>query len=101
MNTIESMWKRLKFNIGRRLILDWLFDDWDRATFFMLDLMNWARCYMTQRDFDALRERLKSEDYSFKGSCMECGAHSPREAETMCICGGDKDHCHGVDLWES
>lgn len=31
--------------------------------------------------------------------CLECGAMSLAEAETKCICGGDKDHCHGCDLW--
>lgn len=31
--------------------------------------------------------------------CLECGAMTAKEAETMCICGGDKDSCHGCDLW--
>jgi hypothetical protein len=31
--------------------------------------------------------------------CSECGAMTPEEAETLCICSGDKDHCHGCDLW--
>jgi ribosomal protein L40E len=31
--------------------------------------------------------------------CLECGAKTPEEAETLCRCGGDKDHCHGCDLW--
>jgi len=31
--------------------------------------------------------------------CMECGAMTPEEAETRCICGGDKDDCHGCHLW--
>lgn len=31
--------------------------------------------------------------------CQECGAMTPQEAETRCVCGGDKDHCHGCDLW--
>lgn len=31
--------------------------------------------------------------------CLECGAHTPKEAETMCHCSGDKDDCHGSYLW--
>ena len=31
--------------------------------------------------------------------CLECGAETPEQAETMCRCGGDKDDCHGVNLW--
>lgn len=34
-----------------------------------------------------------------KPPCIECGAMTPEEAETKCICGGDKDHCHGCELW--
>ena len=34
-----------------------------------------------------------------KPPCLECGAMTAKEAETMCICGGDKDYCHGQDLW--
>lgn len=31
--------------------------------------------------------------------CMECGAETPEQAETMCNCSGDKDDCHGCRLW--
>jgi hypothetical protein len=31
--------------------------------------------------------------------CMECGAETPEQAETMCRCAGDKDDCHGCRLW--
>jgi hypothetical protein len=31
--------------------------------------------------------------------CQECGAMTPEEAEAKCRCSGDKDHCHGCDLW--
>lgn len=31
--------------------------------------------------------------------CLECGAETPLEAETMCVCAGDKDDCHGCHLW--
>jgi hypothetical protein len=32
--------------------------------------------------------------------CSECGALTLSEAETMCICNGDKDDCHGCHLWD-
>ena len=32
-------------------------------------------------------------------ACSECGAKSQAEAEGMCIAGGDKDDCHGNELW--
>lgn len=31
--------------------------------------------------------------------CQECGAMTPEEAETKCLCAGDRDHCHGGELW--
>lgn len=31
--------------------------------------------------------------------CRECGAMTAQEAETKCHCGGDKDDCHGCQLW--
>ena len=31
--------------------------------------------------------------------CVECGAKTQAEAEGMCICSGDKDDCHGCELW--
>lgn len=34
-----------------------------------------------------------------KPPCNECGAMTTKEAETLCKCGGDRDHCHGCDLW--
>lgn len=34
-----------------------------------------------------------------KPPCLECGATTQKEAETKCICSGDKDNCHGCDLW--
>ena len=36
-----------------------------------------------------------------KPPCIECGAVTEKQAETMCICSGDKDHCHGCDLWDT
>lgn len=40
-----------------------------------------------------------NDTYPGEPPCEECGAMTQKEAETMCICGGDKDHCHGCDLW--
>jgi len=34
-----------------------------------------------------------------KPPCRECGAMTLKEAETKCNCAGDKDHCHGCDIW--
>jgi hypothetical protein len=31
--------------------------------------------------------------------CVECGAKNKEEAETKCICAGDKDDCHGCHVW--
>ena len=62
----KFMWKRLKFNIGKRLVIDWLFTDWERATYYMLDLLNWARCKMSQRDYEKLLEKLRSESFNWK-----------------------------------
>lgn len=31
--------------------------------------------------------------------CIECGAEDIKEAEKLCICNGDKDYCHGQELW--
>jgi len=33
------------------------------------------------------------------GPCFECGATSPEDADKKCKCAGDKDHCHGCDVW--
>lgn len=35
-----------------------------------------------------------------KPPCDECGAMTQEEAETKCNCAGDKDHCHGCEIWE-
>lgn len=34
-----------------------------------------------------------------KPPCEECGAMTQKEAETKCICAGDKDDCHGCRIW--
>lgn len=33
------------------------------------------------------------------GPCFECGATTPEDANGKCKCAGDRDHCHGCDLW--
>jgi hypothetical protein len=43
---------------------------------------------------DGFAEWLK-----LQARCIECGARTPEEAESECICSGDKDHCHGCELW--
>lgn len=34
-----------------------------------------------------------------KPPCQECGAMTQEEAHGLCRCGGDKDDCHGCQLW--
>lgn len=43
---------------------------------------------------DAFDDWLK-----LQARCVDCGARTPEEAETKCICSGDKDYCHGQTLW--
>lgn len=48
----------------------------------------------------ALAAELEAENARWKEPpCLECGAMTPEEAETKCRCSGDKDHCHGCELW--
>lgn len=52
------------------------------------------------REMVALKIEIAREvERSKVPPCMECGAETPEQAETMCRCGGDKDDCHGVRLW--
>ncbi|MES2877555.1 MAG: hypothetical protein V4713_03965 [Pseudomonadota bacterium] len=46
-------------------------------------------------------ERLATKDEPdlSQQPCVECGAMTQKEAETKCICAGDKDNCHGCELW--
>jgi hypothetical protein len=34
-----------------------------------------------------------------KPPCLECGATTAKESETMCMCTGNKYRCHGCELW--
>lgn len=53
-----------------------------------------------------IRDHKRPDDYKInepdrnKPPCLECGALTVKEAEIKCICSGDKDHCHGCELWE-
>lgn len=40
----------------------------------------------------------QSIDYNIP-PCLECGALTQKEAETLCICSGDKDDCQGSAIW--
>lgn len=48
---------------------------------------------------DYVLPELEAEERFYEPPCMECGAKTPEEAETVCRCGGDKDDCHGCQLW--
>lgn len=41
----------------------------------------------------------RMEEQMQKPPCVECGAETREQASRMCICGGDKDDCHGCRLW--
>lgn len=47
------------------------------------------------------RDQLLSEIESIMSAppCRECGAMTEKEAEEKCTCSGDKDHCHGCEVW--
>lgn len=41
----------------------------------------------------------QTEPHRDKPPCLECGAMTAKEAESLCVCAGDKDDCHGCELW--
>ncbi len=45
------------------------------------------------------REIATAEERGKHPPCMECGAVSLEDAQGKCLCGGDKDDCHGCTLW--
>ncbi len=49
-------------------------------------------------DRQRLLDILDGPDRS-KPPCLECGAVTLLEANDKCLCGGDKDDCHGCELW--
>lgn len=75
------------YGVGHRLGADAVKEI---ATAFFYWWYNQPGCN-TQQGFDEWWEK--------QARCVECGAKTPEEAEKLCKCGGDKDHCHGVDLW--
>lgn len=56
----------------------------------------WIVCAKTEID---IHEGMKAYPYPGEPPCGECGAMTKEEAEEKCICGGDKDSCHGCHLW--
>lgn len=42
---------------------------------------------------------VASDGWPDSPPCIECGAKTLQEAESICICSGDKDDCHGCHLW--
>lgn len=72
----------------------------------ILDDMDWdgqnESDYWTHPIVKEAMKELHQEWFNDRQSvppCSECGAETPEQAETMCICSGDKDHCHGCELW--
>lgn len=45
------------------------------------------------------REIAANDERRKHAPCIECGAATAKEAETKCLCSGDKDDCHGCQLW--
>lgn len=50
-------------------------------------------------NLDFCRECCGSGRDLTKPPCGECGALTPDEADKKCKCAGDKDWCHGCQLW--
>lgn len=48
---------------------------------------------------DICLECFEDNDRFGEPPCLECGAVSAKDAETKCVCSGDKDDCHGCSLW--
>lgn len=44
-------------------------------------------------------ESMAAAEAYGKPPCQECRAMTLEEAQERCICGGDKDDCHGTKLW--
>lgn len=44
-------------------------------------------------------EHRRVEEARQHPPCSECGAMTPEEAATRCNCAGDKDDCHGCQIW--
>tara|TARA_R110002020_G_scaffold461823_4_gene681003 strand:+ start:3625 stop:3891 length:267 start_codon:yes stop_codon:yes gene_type:complete len=48
---------------------------------------------------DIAINELNSIEMLSTAPCIECGAMNEKEAEKLCNCSGDKDDCHGCQLW--
>lgn len=47
-----------------------------------------------------LAAEIEAENEKYRHPpCQDCGAMTPEEAETKCVCSGDRDSCHGTELW--
>lgn len=62
------------------------------------DLEDVVYFHHTPEPYCPICNDVVERDYTYP-PCYECGAMTPEEAETRCRCGGDKDHCHGCELW--
>lgn len=65
---------------------------------------NWAADLITSLQAEVERLRVENdllnEPCRRHPPCLECGAETSAEASVKCICAGDKDHCHGCEIWE-
>ena len=42
---------------------------------------------------------MKNEPDRSEPPCIECGAKTEEESKSKCVCSGEKDNCHGCELW--
>ncbi len=60
----------------------------------------WTKCSdRMPLDDEVIKILDEAERIKLSPPCQECGSMTIQEAEIKCICNGDKDHCHGCDLW--
>lgn len=56
-------------------------------------------CYWWYNQPGTNTEQGFEDWWKLQERCVECGARTKEDAETSCICSGDKDYCHGCELW--
>lgn len=80
-------WKRRKPCIKRPKV------EWHHTSGVIVHSMSHA--IIEQKKMERLDHQMKH------GPCMECGATSADDPDPKhrCHCAGDKDHCHGCDIW--